>query len=65
MNDWAMREPALKLCERLWPSAEQKLPHEVLRLDDATAGVVIDLDGVDYILTMQRVPKQRTRPTEQ
>lgn len=62
---WGMLEPAQKLCDRLWPTAEQKLPHEILKLSDDTAGIVVDVDGVDYILTMSRVPKQRSRPTEQ
>lgn len=59
---WKMKEPAEKLCDRLWPTAEQKLPHEIIKLNDESAAVVIDIDGVDYILTMQEVPRQRPRP---
>ena len=59
---WKMQEPAEKLCDRLWPTSEQKLPHEIIKLSDGNAGIVIDIDGVDYILTMQEVPRQRPRP---
>lgn len=59
---WKMECPALKLCERLWPESDQRLEHEILRLDEGTAAIVVDIDGVDYILTMQEVPKQRIRP---
>lgn len=60
---WKMEAPALKLCDRLWPTAEQKLPHEILKLTEDIAVVVIDMEGVDYILTIQEVPRQRPRPT--
>lgn len=59
---WKMLKPAEKLCARLWPASEQKLPHEIIKLNDESAAVVIDIDGVDYILTMQEVPRQRPRP---
>ncbi|WP_413219857.1 hypothetical protein [Tritonibacter mobilis] len=59
---WKMLKPAEKLCDRLWPTSEQKLPHEIIKLHDDSAAVVIDIDGVDYILTMQEVPRQRPRP---
>jgi hypothetical protein len=60
---WAMEAPAQKLCDRLWPTGEQKLPHEILKLEEKTAGIVVDVDGVDYILTMTPLPIQRPRPT--
>lgn len=59
-----MEKPAVQLCERLWASGDQKLPQEILRLDNDTAGIVIDIDGVDYILSMQELPRQRQRPKE-
>lgn len=58
---WAMEKPALSLCKRLEHSG-QSLPHEILKLEDATAAIIVDIDGVDYVLTMQRVPQQRPRP---
>lgn len=60
---WEMESPALKLAERLWRDGQQKLPAEVLKLAEDTAGIVVDIDGVDYMLTMTRVPKQRTLPS--
>ena len=62
---WEMEAPAVKLAEKLWAEGEQKLAPEVLRLAADTAGIVVDIDGVDYMLTMTRVPKQRPRPTSQ
>lgn len=59
-NDFEMEKPALALCERLGESAT--FPHEILKLESATAAIIVDLGGVDYILTMQRAPKQRPRP---
>lgn len=59
---WQMQKPAEKLCNRLWPTSEQKLPHEIIKLSDGSAAIIIDIDGVDYILTMQEVPRQRLRP---
>lgn len=56
--------PAMKVAERLWSDGSQKLPAEILVLSADAVGIVVDVDGVDYILTMARVPKQRPRPTE-
>ena len=58
---WAMLEPAIKIAERLTTGAH-KLPPEVLKLDDGTAAFVVEVDGVDYIMTVARVPKQRAKP---
>lgn len=57
---WAMKGPAVKIAERLTDPAHQ-LPPEVMRIDDETAAIVVEVDGVDYILTMTCVPKQRVR----
>lgn len=59
---WSMEEPARRICDRLWPTSDQRAPHEILQLGDDLAGIVVDVDGVDYILTMQRVPNQRPKP---
>lgn len=57
-------EPTLRISAMLEPAMSGKLPIEVLTLDVATAAIVVDVDGVDYILTVTRVPKQRPRPIE-
>ncbi|MGF6157816.1 hypothetical protein M2267_003075 [Ensifer sp. KUDG1] len=54
--------PALKVCDALRTQSEQKLAPEVLVLDSASVAIVTDIDGVDYVMTMTRVPKQRQRP---
>lgn len=51
---WPMEEPARKLAERLSST-------EILKLDDTTAALVLEQDGVDYLLTMTRAPRQRIR----
>ena len=58
---WTMEAPAVKVAERLTDESHQ-LPPEVMRLTDDTAAIIVDVDGVDYILTMARVPAQRPRP---
>jgi hypothetical protein len=60
---WTMQGPATKVAERLWGDGSQRLPAEVMRIDDQTAAIVVDVDGIDYVLTMSRVPAQRPRPT--
>lgn len=60
---WTMEAPAKKVAEQLWKEGAQRLPAEVLKLDDATAAIIVDVDGVDYVLTMTRVPAQRPRPS--
>lgn len=54
--------PALKVCDALHAQSEQKLSPEILVLDSASVAIVTDIGGVDYIMTMTRVPKQRQRP---
>lgn len=61
---WTMEEPAKTVAAMLATGMEE-LPIEIMRLDDSTAAIVIEIDGVDYILTMARVPAQRTRPARQ
>ena len=60
---WKMEGPALKLVERLTPTADSTLPFEILKLNEETASIVIEQDGVDYILTMMEVQRQRERPS--
>jgi hypothetical protein len=54
--------PAERLCEMIPPAS---LPHEILVLDAESVAIIVDIDGVDYALTMTRVPEQRERPTSQ
>lgn len=51
---WPMEGPALELAFRLESS-------EVLKIDEETAALIIEQGGVDYVVTMTRAPKQRTR----
>jgi hypothetical protein len=60
---WTMEAPAKKVAEQLWKEGSQRLPAEVMKLNDATAAIIVDVDGIDYVLTMTKVPKQRPRPT--
>ncbi len=64
-REWKMERPARQLVDVLGPALSGKLPAEILRLDDDVAGLVVDLDGVDYMLTMTPLPKQRSRPATQ
>ena len=59
---WRMEAPAHRLCERLWPESDQRNPIEILKIDENTAAIVLDIDGVDYIVTLMPVPIQRARP---
>lgn len=58
-KDWEMEKPAIAICDRLGPSA---FPHEILKLEEATAALIVNIDGVDYVMTLQRAPKQRQLP---
>ena len=55
--------PAEKIADMLRPLSSGKLPQEVIVLDAQTVGIVVEIDGVDYILSMLRIPAQRPRPT--
>lgn len=63
MNNWPMLEQAKTVIERLRSLSDGKLPPEIMRLDDKTTSLVIDIEGIDYIFSMTVVPKQRPRPT--
>ena len=41
---WTMEKPAIYVAERMTDEAH-RLPPEVMRLDDATAAIVIEVDG--------------------
>jgi hypothetical protein len=59
---WNIEGPAVKVAELLASNDDLVLPIEVMRIDEDSAVIVVDLDGIDYVLTMQVVPKQRERP---
>ena len=60
-----LMSPALKIAETLAPLSSGKLPQEILVLDDETISIVAEVEGVDYFLSMMRVPRQRTKPATQ
>ncbi|MBO4168885.1 hypothetical protein [Cereibacter azotoformans] len=59
---WELEAPARRVAEILWSEGQQRLPAEIMRMDDGSAALIVDLDGVDYCLLMVRVPRQRPRP---
>lgn len=58
---------AVKIAEALAPLGTGQLPQEIMSLSDdgELIGIVVEVDGVDFILTIQEVPLQRARPTVQ
>lgn len=62
MSNWKLEKLATRVAERLDELSDQKLPMEILRLQEDTAAIVFDVDGVDYIATVSKVPAQRHRP---
>jgi hypothetical protein len=58
-------KPALRVTETLAPLSSGKLPQEVIVLDPDSVGIVVEVDGVDYILTMSKIPVQRAKPRSQ
>lgn len=59
---WDLEKPAREIAGRLWTAGSQRLPAEIMRLEDDLAAIVVDIDGIDYIMTLARVPFQRPRP---
>jgi hypothetical protein len=55
-------EAASKVAEALELLASGKLPSEIYVLDTETIGIAVEVDGVDYMLTMINIPRQRARP---
>lgn len=56
---------AVKIAEALKPLGTGQLPQEIISLTDDgnLIGIVVEVEGIDFILTMQKVPQQRKRPT--
>jgi hypothetical protein len=59
---WTIEEQA-KTVAALLASEMDELPIQIMRLDEDTAAILMEIDRVDYVLTMTRVPQQRPRPT--
>ena len=57
---WTVKTPAIAVAERANDN-ETELAPEVLRLSEHAAAIVIEIEGVDYVLTLQRAPEQRAR----
>lgn len=49
----------------LKPLANGDMDQEILVINAETVSVVTDVGGVDYIMTLTRVSKQRPRPARQ
>lgn len=60
-----MLRAARRLAEIVGAAEPQMLPIEILVIDGDTMSVVAEIDGVDFIMTMMAVPKQRPRPAKQ
>ncbi len=60
-DDWEMKAPALRLAALIEAGADQELQPEILKLKPEIAALVVELDGVDYVLTLTRAPKPRPR----
>lgn len=57
--------PALKIARLCAPLSSGRIPQEVLVLDAKTVAICVEVDGVDYIMSMVRVPRQRAKPKTQ
>lgn len=57
--------PAMKITRLCAPLSSSRLPQEILVLDDDTVAICLEVDGVDYIMSMMRVPRQRAKPATQ
>lgn len=53
-------EPAKKICDLLRNGSNGKIDQEILIIDSESVAIVTDLDGVDYVLVMSKVPEQRS-----
>lgn len=61
MREWGMLKPSLRLVEVIRAEEPQLSDPEVLKITEDTAAVVFELDGVDYIATVQVLPVQRPK----
>lgn len=57
---------AVKIADALKPLGSGQVPQEIFDLGhQESMAIISDVDGVDYILTLQKVPRQRPRPVLQ
>lgn len=61
---WKMEKSAVQVCRHLAPMSDQKLPPEIMRLDPETAAITFDIGGVDYMIVLSELGRNRPRPTE-
>lgn len=59
---WPMERAARRVVQLLSSGMSMRLPAEILRLNEETAGIVIDIDGTDYLVTMAALRTPRVRP---
>lgn len=57
--------PAIKIARLCAPLSSGRIPQEVLVLDANTVAICVEVDGVDYIMSMVRIPRQRVKPATQ
>lgn len=58
-------QPAEEIAKTLAPLSSGMLPQEILVIDRETVAICVEIGGVDYIMSMQRVPRQRAKPARQ
>lgn len=63
--DHPLVPPAMKIAHACAPLSSGKLLQEILVLDAKTVAICVEVDGVDYIMSMVRVPRQRQKPATQ
>lgn len=64
-RDHPLIPPAMKIARLCAPLSSGRIPQEILVLDAKTVAICVEVDGVDYIMSMVRVPRQRVKPATQ
>lgn len=59
---WPMELVARRVVHLMQNGMSMRLPAEILRLNEETAGIIIDIDGKDYLVTLAELRTPRTRP---
>ncbi|WMT90129.1 hypothetical protein [Pelagibacterium sp. H642] len=57
----AMIRPAERLCEAVHEIIPQSLDVEITPFSDGSVAVVLEIEGIDYQVTMMPLPSQRER----
>ncbi len=63
--DHKLMPTALTVLKTLDSLSSGKLPKEIIVLDAKTVSIVVEIEGIDYILSMMEVPRQRAKPATQ